>query len=118
MSGLVPPGWPEGVPPPGAPDWQRRVVGWLYDLCPPDYRGYDVLRRYPVGLARLAGEQVAAAAVAARAGLASVRGELRTVVPAGALEELVAVYERELDRLARAERAVRAVRAALSGPPS
>ena len=54
VDGTVPPGWPEEVRPPGAPDWERTAVAWLFDLCPPDYRAHEVLRRYPVLLARFA----------------------------------------------------------------
>ncbi len=50
----APPGWPRAVPDPESPEFADRVVGWLLDLCPPDYRGHHVLRRHPVILARLA----------------------------------------------------------------
>ena len=36
---VVPPGWPEEVRPPGTPEWERTATAWLFDLCPPDYRG-------------------------------------------------------------------------------
>ena len=52
VSDLVPPGWPPGVLPPQAPEWERSAVAWLFDLCPPDYRAHEVLRRHPVVLAR------------------------------------------------------------------
>ena len=58
--GVLPPGWPEEVRPPGAPDWERTAVGWLYDLVPPEYRSHEVLRRYPVLLARFAADHVTA----------------------------------------------------------
>jgi hypothetical protein len=29
-------------------------MGWLLDLCPPEYRSYPALRRHPVVLARFA----------------------------------------------------------------
>ena len=64
----VPPGWPEQVLPPQAPDWERSAVAWLYDLCPPDYRAHEVLRRHPVLLARFAAGHVAAGVAAAREG--------------------------------------------------
>ena len=53
MATPLPPGWPEQVRPPLSPEWERSAVAWLFDLCPPDYRAHDVLRRYPVVLARL-----------------------------------------------------------------
>ena len=56
----VPPGWPEEVRPPGTPDWERTATAWLFDLCPPDYRAHDVLRRHPPVLARFAARHVQA----------------------------------------------------------
>ena len=43
----TPPGWPRAVPDPEDPEFPARVVGWLLELCPPDYRGHEVLRRHP-----------------------------------------------------------------------
>jgi hypothetical protein len=103
------------VRPPGAPDWERTAIGWLYDLCPPDYRAYDVLRRYPVVLARFAAGHVAAAREAAKQGLATARAELRDAVPPEAVDAAVAAYEREGHRLAAVARAVKLVEEALRG---
>ena len=55
MAAFTPPGWPAVVPPPGSPDWEQAAAEWLIDLCPPDFRGYPVLRRHPSALAWLAG---------------------------------------------------------------
>ena len=115
MPDLVPPAWPTQVLPPQAPDWERSAVGWLFDLCPPDYRAHEVLRRHPVVLARFAAEHCRAGAAAARQGLATVRAELKGVVPPEAVEAAVAAYEREGARLAAAARAVDLVAAALRG---
>ena len=68
MDATLPPGWPEEVRPPGAPDWEQTAVAWLFDLVPPDYRAHDVLRQYPVLLARFASDHVGAGLEAARAG--------------------------------------------------
>ncbi|MDX6285310.1 MAG: hypothetical protein QOG53_795 [Frankiales bacterium] len=111
----APPGWPAEVRPPDAPDWERTAVAWLFDLCPPDYRAYDVLRRYPVVLARFAAGHVAAAQEAARAGLGTARAELRDAVPPEAVESAVAAYERESHRLVGTARAVALVEEALRG---
>ena len=111
----LPPGWPAQVRPPGAPDWERSAVAWLLDLCPPDYRAHEVLRRHPVILARFAAEHVAAGVAAAKQGLATARAELRDLVPPEAIDAAVAAYEREGDRLAAAGRSVAAVAAALRG---
>ena len=112
---ITPPGWPAEVRPPGAPDWERTAVGWLFDLCPPDYRAHEVLRRYPVVLARFAAEHVSAGADAARRGLATVRADLHDVVSADVVDAAIGAYEREGARLARTARAVRLVEEALRG---
>jgi hypothetical protein len=111
----VPPGWPAEVPPPDTPEWTRRAVAWLFDLCPPDYRAHEVLRRHPDVLARFAAEHVRAGIAAARGGLATVRSDLRGLVPPEAVEAAVAAYEREGARLGAAARAVELVQAALRG---
>lgn len=118
MTGAIPAGWPAEVPPPGATGWERRAIGWLYDLCPPDHRGYGVLQRWPVLLARVAGENVAAAIEACRHGAATARAGLREIgggLPPEAVDALLAMYERELLRLERAARGVELVARALAG---
>ncbi len=115
MSGpAVPAGWPEHVRPPGAPDWERTAVSWLFDLCPPDYRGYPVLSRHPAVLAWLAGHHVEGQVQAARRALATARAEL-TAVPQPVLRETLAAVEAELARLLGAQRAVGLVAQALTG---
>ena len=112
---LVPPGWPEEVLPPQAPDWERSAVAWLFDLCPPDYRAHEVLRRHPVVLARFAAQHVGAGVQAARDGLRTVREELRGVVPPEVVEAAIAAYDREGRRLVQAGKQVELVAGALSG---
>ena len=111
----TPPGWPDEVRPPGAPDWERTAVAWLYDLVPPDYRAHEVLRRYPVLLARFAADHVAAGLEAARAGWRTVRVELADHLPVEAIEAAMRAYEREGARLAAAARGVEVVAGALRG---
>ena len=101
--------------PPDAPEWERTAVAWLFDLCPPDYRAYDVLRAHPVVLARFAADHVAAAVAAAHDGLATVRVGLADAVPPEAVEAAVTAYEREAARLAKAARAVELIDGALRG---
>jgi hypothetical protein len=112
---VAPPGWPPEVRAPGAPGWERTAVAWLIDLCPPEYRAYDVLRRHPVVLARFASGCVSAAVEAARRGLATVRADLRDVVPPEVVTAAVSTYERESARLAGVARAVALVEEALRG---
>jgi hypothetical protein len=112
---LVPPGWPPEVLPPQAPGWERTAVAWLFDLCPPDYRAHDVLRRYPVLLARFAGSHVAAGVGATREGLRTLRADLAGAVPPEAIDAAVGAYEREGRRLVKAGRQVELVAGALRG---
>ncbi len=112
----VPPGWPEQVHPPGSEGFERTAVGWLFDQSPPDFRAYDVLRRHPVLLARLAREQIAAAVSACRDGYRTARADVRALeLDAEVLEALLAAYEREGRRLALAQRAAELVGQALRG---
>lgn len=74
-----------------------------------------MLRRYPVLLARFAGDHVAAGLEAARKGWRTVRVELADHLPSEAIEAAIAAYEREGARLGAAARGVDVVAAALRG---
>ncbi len=111
----MPPGWPTAVLPPQAPDWERSAVGWLFDLCPPDYRAHEVLRRHPVVLARFAAGHVESAVEAARQGIRTARAELSGLVPVDAVEAALAAYDREGRRLVVVGREIALVDAALRG---
>lgn len=112
---VVPPGWPAEVRPPDTPDWERTATAWLFDLCPPDYRAHDVLRRHPAVLARFAAHHVHAGVEAARHGLSTARDELREVAGPQTVAAAVAAYEREGARLVVTSRAVGLVEEALRG---
>src|SRR4051812_49588967 len=73
MEAYAPPGWPDGVRPPGAPDWDVSAVAFLFDCCPADFRSYPVLRRHPLVLALFAVHFVAGQCRAAQEGLAGGR---------------------------------------------
>ena len=90
-------------------------MAWLFDLVPPDYRAHAVLRRYPLLLARFAGDHVGAGLAAAREGWRTVRVEMADHLPPDAIEAAVAAYEREGARLAAAARGVVVVAGALRG---
>ena len=111
----LPAGWPAGVDPPGAPDWQRSATAWLFDQCPAGYRGYAVLRTHPLVLARFAATATDAAIAAADAGLRVVRAELGGRVPPETVDAAVAAYEQERHRLRTARHAVDLVERALRG---
>jgi hypothetical protein len=115
MRDAVPPGWPEQVLPPQAPDWERSAVAWLFDLCPADYRAHEVLRAHPVVLARMARQHVEACVEAARAGIRTARADLSGLVTPEVVEAAVAAYDREGRRLVAAGRAVELVESALQG---
>jgi hypothetical protein len=113
--GRLPPGWPLAVPPPDAPGWVRGAVAWLFDLCPADYRAYEVLRRHPVVLARVAYGHAEAAEEACRRGLALARGDLSEVAAPAVVEAALSMYEREVGRLGQAARSVLLVEESLRG---
>src|SRR6476619_1042713 len=73
----APPGWPDHVRPPGAPDWEASAVAYLFDCCPADFRSYPVLHRHGTVLARFAVVFVEAQQEAAERGLAEIRTILR-----------------------------------------
>ena len=111
----TPPGWPAQVRPPGAPAWERTAVAWLLDVCPPEYRGYPVLRNHEVVLARFAVLHVDAAQAAVRRGLSEARGALRDLVDPDTVEAAVLAWQAEEARLAAERRAVELVEEALRG---
>ncbi|MET9341691.1 hypothetical protein [Nonomuraea sp. NPDC003804] len=111
----VPPEWPPEVRPPSVPDWESSAVAWLLDAVPPDYRGYEVLRRHPIALARMAGHHVDSAIAAARAGYRSAAVDLKDRLPPHAVEAVLDVYRAEGPRLVRLARSISVVERALRG---
>ncbi len=89
VEAFAPPGWPRRVRPPGAPGWERSAVAWLLDICPPEFRGYPVLRRHDVVLARFAVLHVEACQAAVQRGLSEARGVLRDVADRDTVERAV-----------------------------
>ncbi|MGH3346980.1 MAG: hypothetical protein ACRDO4_08355 [Nocardioides sp.] len=112
---LAPPGWPTQVRPPGAPDWERTAAAWLLDLCPPDYRRYDGLRRHVVVLARFAVLHVEANQAACRRGLSEARADLGQVAELAVVDAAVQTFQLEEARLLAVRRAVGLVEEALRG---
>jgi len=112
---VAPPGWPRQVRPPGAPGWEHAAVGWLLDICPPEYRSYPVLRRHDVVLARFAVLHVEACQAAVRRGLSEARGVLGEVADHDTVERTVEAWQAESARLLADRRAVGLVEEALRG---
>ncbi len=110
-----PAGWPREVPDPESPEFPGRVVGWLLDLCPPEYRAHDVLRRHPVVLARLAALHADASLQAARQAYAGARRDLAGRIPPEAIEETLVALSHEGAVLAAHVREVGLVEEALQG---
>ncbi|WP_203566556.1 hypothetical protein [Aestuariimicrobium ganziense] len=111
----VPPGWPEQVVPPCELDWEHSAVAFLLDCCPADYRGYPLLRRQPVVLARLAAEFVESQVRACRQSIGQARAQLADYVDAPVLDGTVEVLQSEEARLVRLRRAVMLVEETLRG---
>ena len=112
---LAPPGWPTPVRPPDAPDWERTAAAWLLDLCPPDYRRYDGLRRHVVVLARFAVLHVEANQAACRRGLSEARADLGQVAELAVVDAAVQTFQLEEARLLAVRRAAGLVEEALRG---
>lgn len=115
MSSVAPTGWPRGVRPPDAPDWERTAVLWLFDQCPPEFRQYPALRLHVVVLARFAVGFVEAQLAAVRRGVSGARGQLTELGTRAMVEEAVEAYLAEEARLIRLQREVRLVEAAIQG---
>ena len=111
----IPPGWPPQVRPPGAPAWERTATSWLLDVCPPEFRGYPVLRNHEVVLARFAVLHVEACQAAVRRGLSEARGVLRDLVDPDTVEAAIVTWQAEEARLGSERRAVGLVEEALRG---
>ncbi len=111
----APPGWPSQVRPPRAPGWERTAAAWLLDVCPPEYRGYPVLRNHEVVLARFALLHVEAMQAAVRRGLSEARGVLRGVAGPDTVEAAILTWQAEEARLTAEHRAVGLVEEALRG---
>ncbi|WP_375433476.1 hypothetical protein [uncultured Friedmanniella sp.] len=115
MTAFAPPGWPDGVRPPGAPDWEATAVSFLFDCCPADFRAYPVLRRHPLVLARFAAHFVAGQCRSAQEGLAEIRTSLQGLVGVEVVESAAQAWLEQGARLARTTRAVGLVEEALRG---
>ncbi|HYP46233.1 MAG TPA: hypothetical protein VEQ66_13655 [Propionibacteriaceae bacterium] len=111
----TPPGWPERVRPPGAPDWEVTAIAFLLDCCPADFRAYPVLRNHPVVLARFAAQFVEGQYHSTQQGLAGARISLIDYVSAEVVESATEAWLEQSAQLVRVRRAVALVEEALRG---
>lgn len=112
---FVPPGWPESVLPPCEAEWEQSAAAFLLDCCPHEYRGYPLLRKQPVVLARLAAQYVESQVRATRESLSQARAGLTEYVDAVVLDGTVELLQSEEARLIRLRRAVMLVEETLRG---
>jgi hypothetical protein len=103
------------VPPPDAPGFTARAVGWLLDVCPARYRDHEVLRRHPRVLAWLAVRHLEAETAAVDGAVAAARADLSAAVDARTVEATLAALEREAALLLADRRAAALLGRALSG---
>ncbi len=108
----VPAGWPKEVHPPGVNGWVATAESYLLSCCPSQYHAYQVLRRCPVVLARLATESVTSQLVASRAVLTGLRVSLTGVDTSTADRATQALWHEEM-RLRRVAKEVDLVHHAL-----
>jgi hypothetical protein len=105
VSVQVPAGWPDSVQPRGSGGFETTAVAWLLDVVPPDYRLHGVLRRSPVALAAVATHHIAACVQGAREGYRTTRTELRETLAPHTVNEVLAAYRSEGQRLVASRRA-------------
>lgn len=110
-----PPGWPEDLPLADDPEFAVRVIGWLLDLCPAEYRAHEVFRRHPMVLAHAAMHHLDGAIEGARAAYAGTRRALGDRHDASIIEATLRALETEGARLARRRRELDLVVDALHG---
>lgn len=113
--GYVPPGWPEGVLPPGVPGWEASASAFLFDHGLPEDRLIPVLQRHPLVLARFVGVQMDAQARATREGLGQARAALGEQVSPETMDAVIAAWQQLEASVARQLRQVLMVEQALQG---
>lgn len=113
MSPQLPAGWPEDVPAPTDDDFEVRVVAWLLDLAPPEWRG-SPLRAFPRALAWSVEQFLTGQQLAARAAYSRARSALSADQPT-AVEPAIGAWQAHGVALAHSLRQVRMVRQALNG---
>lgn len=106
MAGRSPTGWPSQVPSPDSEDWLVPATRWLLDQLPGEYREYEMARRHPILLARLASLQIGAEVGALRLLLARIRVDLKEFLSPTATDSAIEMLEKRLAVLGTLERQV------------
>ena len=102
----APLGWPTSVPPPTVDGWIERATSWLLDQLPGEYREYEVARRYPILLSRLALLQVRSEVGSVRLLIGRIRVDLKGFLTPAATNSALEMFEKRLANLAALEREV------------
>jgi hypothetical protein len=105
MASRGPTGWPRDLPPPGTPEFDAKVVGWLLDRGPADLR-LSPIRQQPVALARLVARLVESSLDGTRGAYASARVELGEYLTPSELSSVQSALESEGARLLQIQREV------------
>jgi len=91
------------------------AVIWLLDLCPADYRCYQVLTRHAVALTWIAVQHTRAAIEGNQRALSTMRVDLGRALEPHVLEQMLTVLRQERERLVAAHRGAWAVGQDLEG---
>ncbi|WP_037599547.1 hypothetical protein [Streptacidiphilus rugosus] len=113
-----PAGWPERVPAPGTPDWEIAASKWLIDQCPGAWReglSGQVHRKHTLMLARDTRYLINAQIQGLRDAYSRARVELGDHYEPQQIEEQLAMYAEEGQRLKDRVKAVQPVEDALTG---
>ena len=111
----TPPGWPKDLCDPADPAFEERVVGWLLDRCPPEYRAHEVFRRHPAVLAHVALHAAIGARDGARSAYSGVRRDLADVATPEVIEAALRAVEKVGAYLVSSVREVELVTEAVKG---
>lgn len=111
----TPAGWPDAVLPPSEPDWENSATNFLFDCCPADFRGYGVLRRHPVVLARFAAAFVESQLRVCSEGVGATRAALADVVNHEVVEESMQAWMEQQAILRRRRREIALIEETLRG---
>ena len=112
---VVAPGWAESGRPPRAPGGGESAPAAPGGCCPPDFRGYRVLRHHPLVLAQFAEQFVEGQCRAVQEGRAAVRTTLKGEVRPDIVETAAEIWLEQGAALMRTRRAVGLIAQALRG---